>query len=70
MSLNYSTFFILFFCLAFLGAVQKMLIEKFGIIDTNRFINGIKEKRTESVKRHQKWQKELNEKEFLDQIFS
>jgi len=44
----------------------KMLIEKFGIIDTNRFINGIKDKRTESVKRHQKWQKELNEKEFLD----
>ncbi len=47
----------------------KILFEKFGAVDTNRFIAGLKEKREESLNRHKKWQSKLEKDTFLKEIF-
>ena len=46
------------------------LIKELGPIETLRFLNLPKEKRLESVQRHQRWQKGLNKEEFLNEIFA
>ncbi len=46
-----------------------ILMEKLGPIETSRFLSFPPQKRIESVKRHQKWQSELNKKEFLNDLF-
>ncbi len=46
-----------------------ILMEKLGPIETSRFLSFSPHKRIESVKRHQKWQSELNKKEFLNELF-
>ena len=45
------------------------LINKFGPVETSRFLSLSKTKHTDSVKRHQLWQSKLNKKEFFDTVF-
>ena len=45
-------------------AVQ-FLIERFGPVETQRFLTLTPSKREESVKRHRSWQTGLNQKQFL-----
>ena len=45
------------------------LLKELGPLETSRFINLPKKMRIESVKRHQEWQKTIDKKEFLKQIF-
>ena len=47
----------------------EILIENLGIIETNRFIEAIKKRKIDSVKRHQNWQKKLDKNVFFDEIF-
>jgi len=46
-----------------------ILSEKLGPVETNRFLSLNKRRRTESVKRHKEWQKNLNKENFLKEIF-
>lgn len=46
------------------------LIKELGPVETLRFINLPKKKRTESVKRHRDWQKMLNKTQFLNEVFA
>ncbi len=46
-----------------------ILMEKLGPIETSRFLSFPPQKRIESVKRHQKWQSELDKNKFLDDLF-
>jgi len=46
-----------------------ILMEKLGPIETSRFLSFPPQKRIESVKRHQKWQSELDKNKFLDGLF-
>lgn len=48
---------------------MEALIEKLGPVEALRFVNIPKKKRLESVKRHREWQKLLNRKQFLAEIF-
>jgi hypothetical protein len=45
-------------------AVQ-FLIERFGPVETQRFLSLSPSKREESVKRHRNWQMKLDKKKFL-----
>jgi len=45
------------------------LLKALGPVETTRFLNLRREKRLESVKRHRRWQANLKEKDFLDQVF-
>lgn len=47
----------------------NILMEKLGPIETSRFLSFPPRKRIESVKRHEKWQSELDKNKFLDDIF-
>lgn len=47
----------------------KALIDTLGPVETNRFIRMPKEKRIDSVKRHQEWQNGLDKDEFFKKIF-
>lgn len=46
-----------------------ILMEKLGPIETSRFLSFPPQKRIESVKRHQKWQSELEKNEFFNDVF-
>jgi len=47
----------------------KALIRELGPVEAIRFINMPKKRRIESVRRHREWQKHLDKKGFLDQVF-
>ena len=47
----------------------EVLIQELGPVETARFINLLRPKRVESVKRHRQWQKNLDKDEFLKEIF-
>ena len=52
--------------------VQKAvaaLMEKLGPVETSRFLAMDRSRRTESVRRHRRWQKQLDRKTFLDTVF-
>jgi len=48
---------------------MEVLIKELGPVEAIRFINMPKRRRLESVKRHQQWQKLLDEDSFFDQVF-
>jgi len=48
----------------------KALIGELGPVQANRFINMPRKKRTDSVRRHRKWQKHLDKDKFLKEVFS
>jgi hypothetical protein len=48
---------------------MEALIEKLGPVEALRFVNIPKKKRLESVKRHREWQKLLDKKQFLAEVF-
>ena len=48
----------------------EFLMQGLGPLETLRFLNLPSESRMESVKRHQEWQKRLDKKQFLDDVFS
>ena len=53
--------------------VQKgveLLINGLGPLEALRFINIPRKQRTESVKRHRVWQKNLDQQQFFDTVFS
>ena len=45
------------------------LMDKLGVVETNRFLSLPRKKRLESVKRHQLWQSRLEKDQFLGSIF-
>ncbi len=45
------------------------LVERFGILDTNRFVSMATKERIESVKCHRMWQKTLDKERFFDEAF-
>jgi len=47
----------------------KALIGELGPVEANRFINMPRKKRTDSVKRHREWQKQLEKDTFLNEVF-
>ena len=47
----------------------SILMDKLGPIETFRFLSFPSPKRIESLKRHQKWQAELDKDEFLEDLF-
>ncbi len=49
-------------------AIQA-LMEKLGPLETFRFLSLPHKQRMESVKRHQRWQSELEQEEFFDEVF-
>lgn len=46
-----------------------VLYQKLGPVEATRFFSLPREKRTESVKRHREWQKNLDVDEFLGKLF-
>ena len=52
-----------------LKKATELLIKELGPVEAIRFISMQGKKRTESVKRHRKWQKYLDKKVFYDEIF-
>jgi hypothetical protein len=48
----------------------RLLTEKFGPLETSRFLSISGKKRMESVKRHHLWQAKLNKDNFFKDIFS
>ncbi len=48
---------------------QYIKDEKLGPIETSRFLSFPPQKRIESVRRHQRWQSELDKNKFLDDLF-
>ena len=49
-------------------AVQA-LMEKLGPMETLRFLSLPRKQRMESVKRHQRWQSQLEQENFFDEVF-
>ena len=47
----------------------EALLEKLGPVETNRFLTLPQQKRIESVKRHQRWQAQLDKQTFFDKVF-
>lgn len=47
----------------------NILMEKLGPVETNRFLSSPPKKRTESVKRHQRWQSTLDKENFFNEVF-
>ena len=45
------------------------LMNRLGAVETNRFLSLPREKRMESVKRHQLWQSRLEKDQFFGSIF-
>jgi hypothetical protein len=50
------------------GAISA-LMEKLGPVETSRFLAMDRPRRTESIKRHRKWQKSLDREAFLTEVF-
>ena len=49
-------------------AIQA-LMEKLGPLETSRFLSLPRKQRMESVKRHQRWQNQLEQDKFFDEVF-
>jgi hypothetical protein len=47
-----------------------LLIKGLGPLETMRFMNVSKARRTDSVRRHRIWQQELKKNPFFDTVFS
>ena len=47
----------------------EFLMQGLGPLETLRFLNLPRESRVDSVKRHREWQKHLDKKQFLDEVF-
>jgi len=47
----------------------SLLTEKLGPLETSRFLSLANRKRTESVKRHRRWQSKLKKDELFQEIF-
>ena len=47
----------------------NVLLKELGPVETGRFLNILRQKRMESVKRHREWQKKLDKEEFLKEVF-
>ena len=47
----------------------EALMKALGPVETARFLNLRRAGRLESVKRHRRWQTQLNQQEFFDQVF-
>lgn len=52
-----------------LKRATEALMEKLGPVSMNRFLSLAARKRTESVKRHQRWQARLEKESFFNDIF-
>jgi hypothetical protein len=48
----------------------EVLLETLGPVETTRFLSLPTKQRTESVKRHRKWQSQLEKEPFLNEVFS
>ena len=46
-----------------------VLMKKFGPVETSRFLAMPRPKRTESVRRHRRWQERLDKDTFFDGVF-
>jgi len=51
-----------------LNQIIHILMEKFGPVETNRFLSLPAQKRIESVKRHRIWQSKLDKDKFFNDI--
>jgi hypothetical protein len=47
----------------------ELLMHSLGPLETIRFLNLSREKKVDSVKRHREWQKQLDQKQFFDEVF-
>jgi hypothetical protein len=47
-----------------------VLIKNFGVLETNRFLSIINNKKIDSIKRHQNWQDQLNKDDLFKKIFN
>lgn len=47
----------------------RLLTEKLGPLETSRFLSISGRKRMESVKRHRRWQSQLDKEKFVKEIF-
>ena len=47
-----------------------ILMEKLGPVETNRFLSIPSQKRMESLKRHHKWQSQLEKEAFFNKVCS
>jgi hypothetical protein len=47
----------------------ELLINGLGPLETLRFLSFPREKRIETIKRHRDWQKNLDQKQFFDDLF-
>ena len=52
-----------------LKRATEALLEKLGPVGMNRFLSLATKRRTESVKRHQLWQAQLEKERFFNDIF-
>lgn len=48
----------------------KLLINGLGPLEALRFLSFPREKRVETIKRHRDWQKNLDQKQFFDDLFA
>ena len=49
--------------------VVNTLLNRFGAVETNRFLSLIKSRDIDSVKRHRAWQSKLDKDAFFDAVF-
>jgi hypothetical protein len=47
-----------------------LLIDNLGITETNIFLEAMIKRSVDSVKRHRKWQKELDKNTFFEELFN
>lgn len=47
----------------------ELLINGLGPLETLRFLSFPSEKRVETIKRHRDWQRNLDQKQFFDDLF-
>lgn len=47
----------------------KILFKELGYADAIRFLSIPRDIRQDSVKRHRKWQKDLDKEQFFDEVF-
>ena len=47
-----------------------LLIKELGPLEATRFVNIPREKKVDGVKRHRKWQEQLEKDEFFDAVFN
>lgn len=50
--------------------VEKILVDKLGEVEASRFFSMSRNKREESVRRHELWQDGLDKETFFNSVFS